>query len=609
MSKNHSMMASAHIEIQPIKNLVFRSQFGYSLNANTYRSFTPIFKLGPTSGNENTQSSVTQNGGVGFNYTWENTLNYKFAVNQHHVDVLAGQSMEKSGFGESWGATNVNLVFDDYDHAWLDNTAAGSEKTSVEGAPWSQGRLVSFFGRVNYDYNETYMLSLVLRADASSNFAREHRWGYFPSVSAGWVLTNEKFIESVTGWMDFFKLRASWGQNGNANIDPFQYLATVAMSQDYGYSFGNNPNAVTKGGYTNILPNPDVTWETSEQLDLGFDARFLRARLGVAFDYYTKTTKDWLLVAPILADYGNNAPYVNGGDVQNRGVELALTWNDNINDLNYSVGVNLAHNTNEVLRIANSEGIIHGRTHALFQGAEEMYRAQVGYPIGYFYGYKTDGVFQNQADIDAWKNAGKGFLQSNPAPGDLKFSDLDNNGEINDDDKTMIGNPHPDMTLGVNLSLNYKGFDLGIATYGSFGHQIAKSYRKGDNFYENYTTDVFNRWHGEGTSNKYPRLLEGNTTNYVNVSDIYIEDADFLKLSNITLGYDFKKLFKRLPFEQLRFYVTAQNLYTFTGYSGMDPEVGYSDQDDSGERSWVSGIDLGYYASPRTWLMGVNIKF
>ncbi|MDR3367458.1 MAG: TonB-dependent receptor [Prevotellaceae bacterium] len=604
LSKNHFMMASAHVEIQPVKNFVFRSQFGYMFSANSYRAFTPVFKLGPASA-ENTENDVSQNGGMGFNYTWENTLNYKFSASEHHVDVLLGQSLEKSGFGESWGATNVNSSFDDFEHAWLDNTAAASATTTVSGSPWGQGALASFFGRINYDYKETYMLSLVMRADGSSNFARGHRWGYFPSVSAGWLLTNESFMDGATQYVDFLKLRGSWGQNGNSNIPNFQYMATVALDQFAGYSFGNDKDGVTKGGYANVLPNVEVTWETSEQLDLGFDARFLRSRLSLAFDYYQKTTKDWLIQAPILAAYGNNAPYINGGDVQNRGVELALSWNDNIaQDFRYSAGVNFAYNENEVLRIANSEGIIHGTASGLFQGAEEMYRAQVGFPIGYFYGYKSEGVFQNQADIDAWRAAGKGFLQDNPVPGDLKFSDLQPDGKIDEDDKGMIGDPHPDVTLGVNLSLSYRGLDLGLSAYGSFGQQIAKSYQKGDNIYENYTTEVYNRWYGEGTSNERPRLMGGNTVNYINVSDIYLEDGDFLKLSNITLGYDFKQLFKRLPFEQLRFYVTAQNLYTFTGYSGMDPEIGYS----PGE-AWVSGIDLGYYPNPRTWLVGVNVKF
>ncbi|MDR3350955.1 MAG: TonB-dependent receptor [Prevotellaceae bacterium] len=600
ISKNHFMMASANIEVQPIKNLVFRSQFGYMFSANSYRQFTPIYAL--TSINQKDVAQVDQNGGVGFNYTWENTLNYKFALSEHHIDVLLGQSLEKSGFGESWGASAKGLIFDDFEHAWVSNNTGDKNNYAVSGSPWGQGRLLSFFGRVNYDYKETYMLSLVMRADGSSNFARGHRWGYFPSVSAGWVLTNESFMESITSWMDFFKLRGSWGQNGNANITNFAYVATVVTDTYNGYSFGG-VNNITPGAYANKLPNQDLSWETSEQLDLGFDARFLRSRLNVAFDYYQKTTKDWLITAPVLAAYGTGAPQINGGDVQNRGVELAVNWRDNVQDFQYSLGVNLAYNQNEVLRIANSEGIIHGYG-ALFQGADEMFRTQVGFPIGYFYGYKTDGVFQNQAEIDAWRAAGKGFMQENPVPGDLKFSDLQPDGKINDDDKTIIGDPHPDITLGINLSLNYKGFDFGVSAYGGFGQEIAKSYRKNDVPSENYTADVYNRWYGEGTSNRMPRLTDATTVNFGKVSDIYIEDGDYVKLSNITLGYDFKRLLPRLPFGQLRLYVTAQNLYTFTGYNGMDPEVGYSPGMD-----WVQGIDIGYYPNPRTWLIGVNIKF
>jgi len=408
--------------------------------------------------------------------------------------------------------------------------------------------------------------------------------------------------------MDFLKLRASWGQNGNCNISNFQYLATVSFDNTAAYSFGNNKDSQTTGGYANILPNPNVKWETSEQLDLGLDARFLNSRLNVAFDWYNKKTKNWLVKAPQLASYGTGAPYINGGDVVNKGFELALGWNDHIGkDFTYGVNTNLAYNKNKVTRIANSEGIIHGVENVLSQGTTEMYRAQVGKPIGYFYGYKTAGIFQNQADIDAWRKAGNGILQSNPQPGDVKFVDLNHDGKItSDEDKTDIGNPHPDFTLGLGLSFAYKGFDLNIAAHGAFGQQIAKSYRKFvDGRHENYTTDVYERWHGEGTSNKMPRLTAGSNANYQNISDIYIENGDYLKVQNITFGYDFKKLFPKMCFSQARLFVTAENLFTITSYSGMDPEIGYG----GGTHTWASGIDIGFYPSPRTYLVGVNLKF
>jgi TonB-linked SusC/RagA family outer membrane protein len=609
-SKNYSLNAAVNLQIQPIKNLIFKSQFGYRMTANKYRSFGAPYHMSTTS--ERKVSTTEQNQSSGWNYTLDNTLNYTFDVaSANHFDVLIGQSVEKWGMGEYVRATNGDLLFDDFKHAYIDNTqgiAAGV--TGVEGYPWGQGSLASFFGRVNYDYNETYMLSLIARADGSSNFSKGNRWGYFPSVSAGWVVTNESFSESARDIVDFLKIRASWGQNGNSKIANFHYLSLISMDATAAYSFGNNVEAQQTGGYALRLPNPDVTWETSEQFDLGIDARFLNARLGVVLDYYVKTTKDWLVRAPILSYYGmgsDGAPYINGGDIENKGYEIGLNWNDRIADgLTYGAGLNLAYNHNEVIRIANAEGILHGEANSFTQGTSEMYRAQVGYPIGYFWGYKTAGVFQNQADIDAWKATGNGILQSNVQPGDLKFVDTNHDGVVNDLDKTQIGNPHPDFTLGFNFNIGYKGADLSISTYGAFGQQVAKNYRKyADSPKENYEVGVYQRWHGEGTSNKWPRLTPGSGENYINVSDIFIENADYLKIQDITLGYDFKYLFPKLPMGQLRVYFKMQNLYTFTKYSGMDPEVGFSPDNND----WAQGIDLGNYPYPRTYLFGVNIKF
>lgn len=612
-SKSYNLNMSAYVQVQPIKNLVFKSQFGYKMSSNNYRSYKPKYDLATSSAR--TVALTDQHGGMGWNFTWDNTLNYKFTLaDSHHFDALIGQSIEKSGMGEDFGATNGGMLFDGYKYAYLDNSSGLQPGvTTWMGAPWTPNRLVSFFGRVNYDWNETYMLSLIMRGDASSNFARGNRWGYFPSVSAGWLVTNEKFMDSSRSWLDFLKLRGSWGQNGNNKIDPFQYLAMISFDDTAAYSFGNNKEGQSTGGYASILPNPAISWETSEQLDLGLDARFLNSRLGVAFDWYTKKTKDWLVKAPILGSYGmgnKGAPYINGGTIENKGIELGLNWNDRVQDFGYSANLNLAYNKNEVTEIKNAEGIIHGKAHVLSQGTTEMYRAQVNHPLGYFYGYKTAGIFQNQAEIAAWKADGNGILQGNVQPGDVKFVDLNHDGVINDEDKTQIGNPNPKYTLGFSMNFDYKGFDLSFTTYGAFGQQIAKSYRRfGDGRHENYTTDVYERWHGENTSNKMPRLTAGNNANLMNISDIYIENGDYLRMQNITLGYDFKRVFKTLPFSQARFYFSAQNLFTITGYSGMDPEVGYSAADNDGTDNWASGIDLGFYPSPRTYLFGVNLKF
>lgn len=599
LSKNHDMRLNAYLEIQPIRNLKLRSSFGLITSHSSYRSFSPVFDLAPSSTNK--ENSVSQSMSTGLGWTWENTLNYSFKIRQNHnFDILVGQSMERSGLGESLNASNPNSIFDDFNHAYIGNTQPSSSRTGIGGSPWGIGGLASFFGRINYNYKETYMATVVMRADGSSNFARGHRWGYFPSVSAGWVMSNEAFMESTKSWMDFFKIRASWGQNGNADIAGFQYLATISFA-GAGYPFGTDKTSPSVGAFPDILPNKDVTWETSEQLDLGFDTRFLGNRLGVSFDWYNKMTKDWLVQAPVLASYGTGAPYINGGDVRNRGFELALNWNDHIQDFTYGVNLNLSHNKNKVTRIANSEGIIHGASDVLSSGASEMYRAQVGFPIGYFYGYKTLGIFQNEEQIVNYRGA----KLADTRPGDVIFEDVDKNGEIDENDRCEIGNPHPDFNLGFSLNFGWKGFDLSITTSGAFGQQIAKSYRSFiDRPKENYTTDILGRWHGEGTSNKLPRLTSGIHANWQYISDIYIEDGDYLKIQNQTIGYDFKKLFPRIPLSQARLYFTAQNLYTFTGYSGMDPEIGYG-----ADQSWVSGIDLGFYPSPRTYMVGVNLKF
>ncbi|SHE39275.1 TonB-linked outer membrane protein, SusC/RagA family [Dysgonomonas macrotermitis] len=607
-TKNHNLNMTGYLVVEPIKNLIFKTQFGYKMSANNYRAYTPEYTLSSSSNNQ--VSSVDQHGGMGWSFTWDNTVNYKFELNKaHHFDVLVGQSIEKSGMGDDFGGTGGNLNFNGYKYAYLSNTQgliAGA--SSVTGEPWDEGRLASFFGRINYDWNETYMATLIMRADGSSNFARGKRWGYFPSVSAGWVTTNEKFMESSRSWLDFLKVRASWGQNGNCNIPNFMYLATISF-ENADYSFGNNKESQTTGGFSKILPNPDVTWETSEQLNLGIDARFLDSRLGLAFDWYSKKTKDWLLQAPIIGAIGTGAPYINGGEVENKGLEIGLNWNDHIgSDFTYGANLNMAFNKNKVLKINNSEGIIHGESNLLAQNTPEINRVQEGYAMGYFYGYKTAGIFQNQAEIDAWKAAGNGIIQTNVQPGDVKFVDLNKDGVINEDDKTQIGDPNPDFTMGFSFNIGYKGFDLSVTTYGAFGQQVARSYRKfSDGRHENYTTEILESWRGEGTSNRLPRLTSGSNANYINISDLYIEDADYLKLQNLTIGYDFKKLFPKMPLGQARLYFTAQNLFTITGYSGMDPEVGYGGDDTV--YSWSRGIDVGYYPNPRTYLIGVNLKF
>ncbi len=600
LQKFYALHASVYAELQPIRNLRFKSQFGYRMSGSANRSYRMIYHLNTSQYNDNDR--VSQSMKLGQRFTWENTASYHFDINSAHVfDVVLGQSIEKWGLGESLSATAWNSIFpNDFERAWISNTKpALLSQISASGAPSTQGSLASFFGRVNYSIKDTYLFSATVRADGSSNFARGHRWGIFPSFSAGWILSNEPWMEDTQNWLSFLKLRASWGQNGNASISNFQYLSTIKLSSSAGYYFANKASMST-GAVPGVLANPDVSWETSEQTNIGLDARFFNSSLGLTVDAYVKNTKDWLVDAPIAAVYGFSAPYVNGGDVRNSGVELSVDYGKHTGEFTYGIKLNGAYNKNIVTRIANAEGIIHGEDDVLSQGTSEMYRAQVGYPIGYFYGYKTAGVFQNAAQVAA--TAAK---YDDAKPGDLIWVDTDGDGAITDEDRTMIGDPHPDFTAGVNLWMAWKGFDLNITGYGAFGQQIARSYRSFfDRPTDSYTRDLLNCWSGDGTSNRLPLWTTCSDRNWSNISDIYIEDGDFFKISNVTLGYDFSRLVKNSWISKARLYVSAQNLLTITKYSGMDPEIGYGFDED-----WVSGIDLGYYPSARTFLVGVNIQF
>jgi TonB-linked SusC/RagA family outer membrane protein len=580
------------------------------MSASNYRSYTAISAW---SNNARTSiDNVSQSGSMGHDWKVDNTLSYSFNLNDNQFDVLIGQTAEKWGMGLNLNSSGANSIFPGYispntnikdvmNYAWVDNTKPTElSQRGAGGSVWGEGAIASFFGRINYNYKEKYMATLIFRADGSSNFARGKRWGYFPSASVGWTVSNEDFMAGAADIIDFLKIRASWGQNGNCSISNFQYLSTIAFDVSNGYYFAADKKTQTVGGYADILANPDVTWETSEQLNIGLDARFARGRMGLAFDWYQKMTRNWLLTAPIPAVYGLNAPAVNGGDVMNTGVELALTWDDFVGDFRYGISVNGTYNKNEVTRIANAEGIIHGAANVLSQGTTEMYRAQEGYPLGYFYGYKTAGVFQN------WDQVNNTSAKYDGAkPGDLIFVDHNGDGKITEDDRTMIGSGHPDFLLGFNLYFAWKGLDFSITGAGAFGQEIAKSYRSfADSPLQNFTTDIFGRWTGEGTSNKLPRLTTGSNINWQNISDIYIEKGDYVKIQNVQLGYDFKQAFRKLPFGQVRLYVSAQNVYTFTKYSGLDPEIGYG-----ADQGWVQGIDLGYYPAPRTYMVGLNIKF
>ena len=609
-SKNTSVDANVYVQIEPIKNLKFKTVFGLNYGGSNYRSFTPIYKFTPQSGNGITK--VNQSNGNGTSLVWTNTLTYDFNIKEHHISALLGSETTKYD-GESTGSYGVNLTagFDDWEHAYVENTEKGHADRKVSGGPYDATRGQSFFARLGWSWKDRYMVNATMRADGSSKFAKGHRWGYFPSVSAGWTLTEEDFMKSTASWLDFLKLRLSWGQVGNANINCYQYLAPVTTSKtNYNFGATGGTDAWVMGAYTERLANEKVKWETSEQYNVGLDARFLRQRLSLTLDGYIKSTKDWLVQAPIRATAGTGGPVINGGDVKNKGIEVGLSWNDNIGrDFTYSVGANFAYNHNEVGNIPTLDGIIHGKDNQIYSNAEEFYRAENGHAIGYFWGYKTAGLFQNQKEINDWIAAGNGIYQADVKPGDVKYVDVNHDGVINASDKVDLGNGLPKYTFGFNFNLAWKGFDLSANFTGAAGFQIAQSYRNPDSSQANYSRRILKRWTGEGTSNEIPRVTYGDVGNWL-FSDLYLQDGDYIRLQNLTMGYDFKKLISWKGLSKMRLYFQVQNLFTLTKYDGMDPEIGsFNGTDGNSSDSWVSGVDMGYYPHPRTFIVGLNLAF
>lgn len=595
------LFGNVYIEAQIIDGLKFRSSFGVDLSYNSTNSFIPVYDLATNS--SNTASEADQGLYRNFTWTWDNTITYQQTFGDHSFDFLLGASaQEYNGFNVS--GSKQDLIIPDFEHAIIDNGKTGTQKAFGSRSEYA---LNSYFGRINYSYKDKYLLTAIVRRDGSTNFGSNNRWATFPSFSAGWIVTNEDFARS--NWLNFLKIRGGWGQNGNDRIQSFAYLATVS-SQYMGYYFGGiNAAEISVGTSPDKTPNPNLKWEASQQTDIGIDATLFHHFM-VSFDWYNKTTKDWLVQPPIPDIVGTGAPYINGGDIVNRGVEIALNYNRSFNELTLSVGGNIAFNHNEARSVPNADGIIHGSNNVLSSSTEEFYRIQTGYPVGYFWGYKTNGIFQNEKEIQNYTGK-NGPIQPNAVPGDVRFVDLNGDGNIDAQDKTMIGDPNPEFTYGINITAKYKAFDIAVTMTGVSGNDIVNGTRATDRFYNNYSTTILNRWHGEGTSNRIPRVTLGSEANrnYANFSDLYIEDGSYMRVKSVNIGYDFKKaLFKDLPFEQCRLYLSGTNLLTFTHYTGIDPEVGYGNTEANGN-TWSSGIDLGYYPLPRTILVGLDIKF
>lgn len=585
-------------EVEFTKYLKFRSDFGGNLSMNSYQEFNPAFDI--TQSWYNKVSNGTQNLSRNYYYNFDNTLTFQKDFGLHNVMVMVGTNVQ-----DNWSyyqnAKAAGGLFTDFDHSVLSNYTS-IVSTDIAGSVEKTDALLSYFGRASYNYGEKYMATATIRRDGSSRFGANNRFGYFPSVSAGWVVSKESFMDGLSDNIEFLKLRASWGQNGKEPSKPYQFMATLANEHRY-YYFGTTE--VKSVGYSpNILPNPDLKWEATEQSDLGIDARFLK-NFSFTFDWYNKTSKDWIVEIPVSALTGQKTTFINGGNVSNKGIEMELGYTKTIGDVNFDIRGNVAFNKNNVTNVPTSDGIIHGLQSVPFNGADEIARVAEGHPVGYFWGFKTAGIFQSEAEVASYKNNGK-IVQPDAKPGDVKFVDLNGDGVIDSKDKTEIGDPNAHYIYGLNLSASYKGFDVSVNLQGQGGNQNFEGLRSNERYYNNYSSSILGRWTGPGTSNSIPRVTRGDepNQNWIRISDLYIHDAAFLKVKSVNIGYDLKKILpKNIPVSQLRLYVSASNLLTFTKYDGSDPEVGYS------PNPYGSGVDLGTYPTARTFLFGANIKF
>ena len=592
-----TMKGSVFAELKFLNDFRLRGSAGADITWTDGFGYSPMYKLNSTTGNTSA-NGASQSYDQNRRFSYEGYLTWGHVYDgRHDVSAMIGASLlQRSSL--SLSASRNDLKIDDEDHAYI--SMATNSSASASGGPGNPSAIVSFFGRVNYAYDNRYMLTATVRRDGSSRFGPNNRFGTFPSVSVGWNVANESFLRDVR-WLDALKFRASWGQNGNENIGDFAYLATIS-TYGLGYSFGSqNANGSLAVGAAPVkVVNPDLKWETSEQTDIGLDVRLFDC-LGLTFDYYVKKTKDLLVTTPVPLMLGNSFPTANAGNVKNSGVEFAVDFQRQFGKWNIAVNGNISYNKNRVTYVGTDTGYVTGSTVQGITGA--VTRMEAGHAMSYFWGYKTLGIFQNQAEIDAWVNSKGVQIQPDARPGDFRYQDTDDNGTIDDNDRVDLGNPFPKVTFGLNVNVSAYGFDLGITSAGQAGNKIFSVLRRPDLTMSNYGAWVLDRWHGEGTSNSIPRVAHNDTNlNWTRPSDFYLRDGDFWRIRNITLGYTVN-IPEKYYLRKVRVFASVDNAFTFTKYDGYDPEVG------NGGSILGSGIDRGVYPRPRTVSVGLNLTF
>ena len=568
----------AEYEFLQDHSLKFKTNLGIDLNLYHNKAFNQNFGDDDGSGSDvdkglgrqNRPSNLDESRGESFTLTWNNTLSYAKQFEKHNINAVAGTEFI-TNYESSIGASRQRYDYTNDTFRYLD--FGGTESDIWNSGSGSEWALMSVFASATYVYDNRYMVTGNFRADASSRFASNHAWGFFPSVSAGWKMSEEKLLKDVS-WLSDLKLRGSWGQLGNQEIDNYTFMTLLKKDGD--------KYVISRYG------NPDLKWETSEQWNVGVDLGILRNKFYLSADYFMKTTSDILLPISLPSYVGSVSPtIVNAGTVRNKGFELSLTYRDKVGDFNYSINGNIATLDNKVLKLHPNLPNIDGK----------VTRTTVGQPLNAYYGFVMEGIYQNEAEIKEQL-----YATDHPTvqPGDIRFKDLDDNGKIDDNDRDFLGSPIPKFTYGFTLNGEYKGFNLSMLFHGVQDVQHFNDLKKILNYDTrpfNHTTEMLGYWHGEGTSNSIPRPSFTDNGGS-RISSIFVEDASFFRLKNVEIGYSFAKLLKKTNshISDLKVYVSAENLFTVTSYSGLDPES-------------TDLIDYGTYPQARSFLFGVNVKF
>ena len=592
-SWSDNFVGNAYLEVEPIKGLKIRSTLGGKLAYWGDESFSPVSYLNSSS--INLKNSIFRSTNKGFGWNIENTASYSNKINKHSFSVLLGQGAYVDNITSGHGVTYFNIPVTSYKDASF-NFSVPQDQIDAYAYTGNNHVVTSIFSRLNYDYNEKYLVTGIIRRDGSSRFGSNNKYGTFPSFSLGWVVSKEEFWKE-NEIVNVLKFRGGYGITGNDAIGDFRYLATIGGGRNY--TFGN-AGAVTVGNSPNAPSNPDLKWEQTSQLNVGFETRLFND-FNLGFDLYTKKTTGILQDVTLPGYVGSTgSPVGNVADMTNKGFDVDLGYKKQIGELSISANANLSYVKNEVTYLGNGIDFLSGGVG--FQSSTyPITRTQVGQAVNSFFGFQTDGIFQNQAEVTAYTNSSGQLIQPGAVPGDFRWKDVNGDGTITADDRTFIGNPLPDFTFGFTLNLEYKNFDLLIFGQGVAGNQIFQGLRRLDIANANYQTEALGRWTGEGSSNTFPRLTTNDTNkNFNNPSDFYLEDGDYFRFKTLQFGYSLpSSILEKVSIAKARVYLTGENLFTFTKYTGYDPEIG----------GGVMGIDRGYYPQARTFMLGVNLQF